>query len=269
VTGRLGALAAAFQGEVQRRAARAILIATGAGLLAVFALGASVLPSGLSSSLLLSYGLFLLVFGIVLAALLLQGFGGPFGDALAVAGWARLDAEERRRAAGAGRIPRSPAEARDWLAAHPDPAAHQPQRLSAQIMAGDLAAARQTLATYPSATPIERFEIVDDGWFLDFLEGRSPSLVPLEAAADELNEEGQRTFAAVVIATLRAHQAAAAGQDWVSPLAAERGRLAHRADGIVGSHYVVGTWTIVMVAASVMAGLALLIGRATGIWPSG
>jgi hypothetical protein len=269
VSGRLGALAAAVTAEVQRRARRAFLLALGAGLLAVFALGASFLPVGITANLLLDYGLFLAVLAVSLAGLLIQAFSGRVGDALAVAGWARLDAEERRKAAGAGRIPRSPAEARAWLADHPPAAVSPSHRLSAQILAGDLAAARATLAAYPSATPLERFEVLDDGWFLDFLEGGQPDLGPLQEAAAELSAEQERAFAAVVIATLRAHEAAAVGGDWIAPLAAERQRLGDRAAGIVGGRYVAATWTLVMAAASILAGLALLVGRATGVWGTG
>jgi hypothetical protein len=269
VTGRLGALAAALSAEVQRRTRRAFLLATGAGLLAVFALGASILPRAFASNLLITYAVFLGAFGATMAAMLIQGFTGPFGDALAVASWTRLDAEDRRKAEGAGRIPRSPAEAQAWISAHPDPAMFQPQRLSAQIRVGDLAGARQTLAEYPSTTALERFEVLDDGWFLDFLEGADPPLAPLEAAADELSEGWERDFAAVVIATHRAHQASVHGGDWIAPFAAERGRLGSRAAGIVGTRYVVAIWTLYMASASVMVGIALLIGRATGVWGSG
>ena len=269
MSGRLGALSAAVSAEVQRRSRRAFLLALGAALLAVFALGASILPEGIATNLWLTYAVFLAVFGITLALVLLQQYSGAVGDALAVAGWARLDAEERRKAAGAGRIPRSPAEARKWLAAHPDPATFQGPRLSAQILAGELEAARATLATYPVATPLERFERLDDGWFLDFLDGGSPDLAPLAEAAGELTTDDERTFAAVVIATLRAHAAVAAGTDWVGPLAAERARLGNRAAGIVGARYVAASWTLTMAIASVLVGIALLVGRATGVWGSG
>jgi hypothetical protein len=266
VSARFGALAARISAEVQRRTLRAFLIGLGAGMLAVFAMGASILPDGITTNLLLAYGVFVAAFGITLALLLVQAFGGAFGDALAVAGWARLHAEERRKAAGGGRIPRSPAEARAWLAASAGTAALPAHRFSVQILAGELGAARETLGAYPTATGLERFEILDDGWFLDFLEGRVLDLVPLEAAAAELGTEEERTVAAVAIATLRAHAAAAAGSDWIGPLAAERARVAGRADGIVGARYVVASWTLTMAVTSVMVGFALLVGRVTGVW---
>jgi hypothetical protein len=266
VSDRFGALPGAFSAELQRRVRRAFLLALGAGLLAVFALGASILPGALSTDLLLSYALFLATFAGSLALFLLRELGGPFGDALAVAHWARRDAEERRAAVGAGRIPRNHAEARAWLAAHPDPEALQSQRLSAQVMAGDLAAARATLATYPSDTAFDRFERLDDGWFLDYLEGGEPSLATLEEAAAELTDERQRTFAAVIIGTLRAHAAAASGGDWISPLARERPRLGEQAAGFVGSRYVLFTWTVLVAIASGLVGVALTVGRATGVW---
>ena len=269
MTNRFGALPAAFSAELQRRVGRAFLLALGAGLLSVFALGGSILPDAYSTNLLLAYAVFLAIFAVALGVLLLRELGGRFGDALAVAGWARSDSEERRRRIGAGRIPRNPNEARAWLAAHPDPATFQPQRLSAQVMAGDLAAARATLLTYPTATALDRFEVLDDGWFLDFLEGGSPPVAPLEDAAAQLTDEQDRTFAAVIIATLRAHLAAATGGDWISPLAEQRQRLGGRAAGFVGSRYIVVTWSVLVAIASGLVGVALVVGRVTGVWASG
>jgi hypothetical protein len=266
VTSRLGALSAAFSAELFRRVRRAFLLSLGLAMLAVFALGASILPDAYATNLLLAYGVFLAVFGGALAVTLLRELGGPFGDALAVALWSRREAEQNRRAAGAGRILRNPEEARAWLAAHPGhgmPAA----RLSAHVMAGDLVAARATLDTYPIATTSDRFEILDDRWFLDFLEGGMPSLDPLEAAATEIEDPRERTFAAVMVATLRAHAAAASGADWVSPLAGERARVGDRAGGIVGARYVVVSWTLLMAIASALVGVALGVGRISGIWP--
>jgi hypothetical protein len=269
VSGRLGALAAAVSADVQRRSLRAFLLALGSGLLGVFALGASILPDGIVTNLLFAYAVFVGIFGVSLALLLIKAFSGAFGDALAVAGWARLDAEDRRRDAGGGRIPRSPGEARGWLAAHPVDSTLPAHRFSAEILAGELEAARKTLEAYPSTTELDRFEILDDGWFLDFLQGRVLDLDPLETAAAALGAEAQRTFAAVAIATLRAHAAAVAGIDWIPPLAAERQRVGSRADGIVASRYIVASWTLTMTVTSVMVGFALLVGRATGVWTLG
>lgn len=78
MSGRLAALATAVTGEVSRRSRRAFLLALAAGLLANFAFGASMLPSEFTANLLLAYALFLGAFAIVLAAVLLQQFGGTF-----------------------------------------------------------------------------------------------------------------------------------------------------------------------------------------------
>jgi hypothetical protein len=266
VTGRLGALAATVAADVQARSRRAFLLAIGAALLASFALGASIVPVAIAGNLLLSYAVFVGAFGAALAAALLAQYGGTFGDALAVAGWARLDAEERWRRLGAGRIPRSEAEARSWLDAHQDQTVLQPQRLTAQLFAGDLEAARTTLARYPSATAFQRFDALNDAWFLDFVGGELPALHGVEAAAREVEDPDERLRTEVSVAMLRAHTAVAAGGDWVPPLASLRPLLGSRAGGVVGTRYVMTAWTLLMTITTAMVGVALLVGRVTGVW---
>lgn len=266
MSGRFGALAAVVTGEVQRRSNRAFLLALGAGLLATFALGASVLPTEITSNLLVSYGVFLGAFGLTLLALLYAQFGGQFGDALAVAGWARLEAEDRWRRLGAGRIPRSPAEATAWLQQHGDLTTLQPQRLSAHLMAGDLAGARGALATYPLATPYERFDAVNDRWFLDFMDGELPPLDEVETMAAALQDADERRQAIVATATLRAHAAVAENRDWVAPVAAVRGELGDAGSGIIGARYILPAWTMLMAISALLVGGALLLGRLTGVW---
>jgi hypothetical protein len=266
VSGRLGALGAAFTSEVATRSRRAFLLALAAGLLAAFALGASVVPIEISANLLIAYAAFLGAFALTLAAVLYQQFRGEFGDALAVAGWARLDADQRWRRLGAGRIPRSPAEAQRWLREHPDPLTLQPQRLSSSLLAGDLDGARAALGAYPLETPFQRFDAVSDRWFLEFLEGQLPPLDDVEAAASNLEDEADRRQAAVAIATLRAHTAVAQGADWVRPVASVRPVLADAAGGIIAARYIIPAWTASVAIAALLIGIALLFGRISGVW---
>ena len=266
MSGRLGALAAAVTDEVRARSRRAILLAVGAGLLANFALGASILPIAYTTNLLLGYGLFLGTFAIVLAAVLLQQFGGSLGDALAVGGWSRLEAEARWRALGAGRIPRSPAEAQKWLSDHPDPEALQPLRFAAMLLTDDVAGARAALETYPLDTAYERFGAKADRWALDFAEGALPDLAGVEARAAELTDPHEQRQAAASLAILRAHAALARGNDWVPPMAAARPLVGEAADGIIGARYVLPAWTMPVAIAAALIGVALLFGRLTGVW---
>jgi len=266
VSGRLAALATAVTDDVSRRSRRAFLLALGAGLLANFALGASILPSAFTANLLLAYALFLGVFAMVLAAVLLQQFGGQFGDALAVGGWSRLEAEARWRGLGASRIPRSPAEAQKWLRDHPDPDALQPQRFAALLLAGDLAGAKATLETCPADTAYERFGIESDRWALDFVEGAIPDLARVEALAAEISDPHEERHAVTTMAILRAHVALAEGSEWVPKMAAVRPLVGDAADGIIGARYVVPAWTMSMAIAALLTGGALVLGRLTGVW---
>jgi hypothetical protein len=266
VSGRLGALAAAVAGEVATRARRAFLLALGAGLLAVFALGGSILPVEVAANLLLTYVLFLGVFALALAALLMQQFGGAFGDALAVGGWARLEAEARWRRHGAGRIPRSPEEGRRWLDAHPDTTTLVAERFSAQLVCGDLVAARGTLENRPIDTPYGRFDVASDGWFLDFVDGAIPPLDDVVRLSGDIVDPSERRVADAALATLRAHEAVALGGDWVAALAGGRAQLGDAASGIIGSRYILPAWTVSVAIAALLIGGALIVGRATGVW---
>jgi hypothetical protein len=88
-------------------------------MLAVFSLGASFVPVEIAANLLLSYVVFLYVFGIVMAYGLIGIGGARYRDALAVGDLAhRRTIAEWRRTTG-GDPPRSPAEAEAWLAANP------------------------------------------------------------------------------------------------------------------------------------------------------
>lgn len=259
-------LAAVFQQEVYRRVLRSFLVALGASLLAAFALGGSIVPIAIAGSLKITYGLFLAVFGTALAIMLVTQFGGDFSDALAVVVWARLRAQDHWRELGAGRIPVRPEQAEAWLAAHPDPSLLQPQHLSAQLTAGRRDEARRSLAAYPVATPYERFDQLVDGWFLDFVEGQEPSFEAVEAAAAAVDVDDERRQAAAGVALMRAHLEAASGADPYPPLAAMRPLLGDEAAGLIGSRYVMRTWTFLMVLATGLVGIALLLGRATGVW---
>lgn len=261
---RLNALARQFDREVQARARRSLLVALGAGLVAAFALGAAFIPVEVSGNLLLTYAVFLAPFAIVLAVMLLGQFSGPFGDALAVATWGRLHAEDRWKRLGAGRLPRNRQEAQAWLAAHPDEDAFQAQHLSARLGVGDLAAARATLPHYPTETPAQRYELASDAWFVAFLAGEALPLEAVTEAAAAVDDEPE--WAAVGLATTLAHAAVASGGDWMRPLAEVRPLLGPRADGLVGTRFILATWTVYMGAAAVMVGIALFIGRSTGIW---
>jgi hypothetical protein len=264
---RFAALGALVNAEVQRRVRRAFLLALILGLGAVFAFGGSILPVSITSNLLLSYGVFLATYGAVLALALLWGFGSQFGDAMAVVGFARLDFEARwREATGERRIPRTADQAREWLGRHAADEGQLVQRLSVQALAGDTAAARVTLSRYPATTGHDRFEAASDAWLIDFLEGETPSLSHVDSAAASIQEPEARAHAAANVAVLRAHRAVAEGADWVAPLAAARPLVGERASGIVASRFVVSAWTLQMAGAAAFVGVALLVGRLTGVW---
>jgi hypothetical protein len=266
----LRSVAETIGGEWDRRLRRAVLISAGAGLLAVFALGASVLPTWLSAAvsydLRIAYLAFLAVYGITLAYLLVRATADPYGAALwtaevsragTIAAWQRVTGERR--------LPKTVRDAVAWLGSHPETDTNRPQRLMVQISAGDLAGARDTLSRYPTGTPFERYWRAADAWFLDVLEGGTPSLDPVEAEVARVEVPAERAHAESGVAVLRAHREMLSGRDWIAPLAAARPLVEGHTDDTLRVKLIVGAWTTFMAVAAGMIGLALLAGVATGI----
>lgn len=252
--------------EWPRRVRRAVLIATGAALLATFAFGASILPSALTGNLLLGYLLFLAVFGIALGVALLQQTGGEYRRALIVGEFARRDAwRSWQDVVGEDRPPLNADEAAAWLARHTGPEL-APQRTYAHILTGDTAAARVSLADYAMATPEERCDRAGDGWIIDFMDGHISDMVRLDEAAAAIPDATRRGLAVSANAMRRALAAATTGGDWIGPMAAAYPAVAPFATDDFRASAVVKIWTAGMAVASAMVGVALLVGRFTGVW---
>jgi hypothetical protein len=252
--------------EWPRRLRRAILVACLVALLAVFAFGASVLPSAVTGNLLLGYLVFLAFFGVVLALSLLYQTGGDYRRALIVGELARQSAWRLwADTVGDPHPPLDGDEAATWLAGHPGPELPS-QRAYALLLTGDVDAARALLPEYPTATDYERHDRDADEWVMDFMEGRAGALEPLEESAAAIQDPERRAVAVAGMAIRRATAAHAAGGEWIGAMAAVYPEVAGRAtdDWRVGA--VVRVWTIGMVAASAMIGLALLFARVTGVW---
>ena len=79
-----------------------------------------------------------------------------------------------------------------------------------------------------------------------------------------IDDPALRAHAESGLATLRAYDAAAAGVDWIAPLAAAHSRVGAFADDTWRAQMVVRIWTRHMAIASVMVGVALLVARLTG-----
>ena len=252
--------------EWPRRLRRAILVACLAALLAVFAFGASVLPSAVTGNLLLGYLVFLAFFGVVLALSLLYQTGGDYRRALTVGEFARQNAwREWAETVGDERPPLSAEEAAAWLTSHDGPELAA-QRAYAHLLTGDVDTARALLPRYPNGTDHERFEREADEWVMDFMDGRAGPLEPLERAAAAIEDPDRRAAALVGSAIRRATAAHAAGGDWIAPMAEAYPLVAGRVTDEWRVGVIVRVWTIGMVAASLMIGAALLFGRLTGVW---
>jgi hypothetical protein len=252
--------------EWPRRLRRAVLLACLGALLAVFAFGASILPSAVTGNLLLGYMVFLGIFAIMLALSLLYQTGGDYRRALTVGEFARQNAwREWKEAVGEERPPLTQDEAVAWLASHPGRDLPG-QRAYAHLLTGDVDAARALLPEYPRRTDYERYDRDADQWLMDFLDGRAGALEPLEQAAAAIEDPERRAAAVAGAALRRASAEHAAGGGWIGPMAAAYPLVAGRAtdDWRVGA--IVRVWTIGMLVVSAMIGAALLFSRMTGVW---
>jgi hypothetical protein len=235
-------------------------------MLAVFSLGSSIVPVEIAANLLLSYLVFLCVFGIVMAYGLIGIGGARYRDALAVGELAhRRTITEWRRTTG-GDPPRSPAEAEAWLAANPETELNRRQRCSAHLRAGDLVAARETLDRFPRETPFDRYWLESDRWFLSFVEGELPDPAPMVAEVAAIETPELRAHGEAGLATALAHRAAAQAHDWIEPLASARPKVADYVDDARVLRVEIVAWSLLMAIASGLIGVALLVGRLTGVW---
>ena len=263
---RYWALYHAVADEWTRRMRRAILLATLGALLAVFTFGASILPSAVTSNLLLGYLVFLGIFAIVLALSLISQTAGDYRKALTVGEVARHSTwRSWQQATGEAHPPLSRDEAVRWLASHPG-SDLPPQRLYAHVLLGDVDGARGILADFPQGTDEQRYDREADEWVLDFMEGRISDLERLEQAATSLQDPEARAVAMSGAALRRATAVHASGGDWIGPMAAAYPAVASLGgdDWRIGA--VVRTWTVGMLIVSALIGAALLVGRLTGVW---
>lgn len=256
---RYWALFHAVVAERGRRIRSAVLISSIAGLVAVFALGASVLPDALSDNLLIGYLVYLGVQGVVLALALLRVTGGEYRRALMVGEFARRSSyADWERATGEPAPPLTPESAAEWLARHLDPGDLLMQRLHAQINVGDREGAHATLARYPRDTAEQRYAHASDTWFLAFLDGSDAAPDQVAALAAVVEDPDVRSRAAAALATLRAYLEAARGGDWITPTAAAYPAVEGRITDEWRASTVVRTWTLAMAVTSALLGAAWL-----------
>jgi hypothetical protein len=237
-------------------------------LVAVFGLGASILPEAVTGDAVAAFVTYVVTDGLVLALVLIQTTGGDYRRAVTVGEFSRRATLRRwKEATGEAVPPSTPEEASAWLASHADDVTPLPQRLHAEVNAGDLAAARRTVDRLPRETAADRHTHAADAWSLDFLEGRAGDLEPVAQLAAKIEDQLERGEALVVTAMYRASAAAAAGGDWIGPMAAA---YPHAAPYVDDNEWriplVVRVWVMNMLAVSVIAGLALLVWRALGTW---
>jgi hypothetical protein len=268
--GRYWALYHAVVNERGRRQRNAMTAGMLAGLLAVFAYGASPLVDASSNDLVPGFLLFLGVQAVVLALALLRLTGGDYRKALMVGELARRASYASwKEATGEDVPPLSPEDAAGWLARHPEADRLLPQRLHALINVGDRDGAHATLARYPLDTAAERYSHASDAWFLAFLDGSDAEPVQVEALATELDDAEARARAQVSLATLRANLAAARGGDWITPMAAAYPAVEGRITDDWRAANVLRPWTMTMAVSSVIVGVAYLAWRwlVPGFWP--
>jgi hypothetical protein len=233
-----------------------------AGVLAVFAFGASILPDAVTGNALTGFLVFLLAQGVALALALLRLTGGDYRRATVVGEFVRRASFDAwKEATGEDSPPLSPAAAADWLARHPDDAEAPVQRLHALVNVGDRDGAHATLARYPRDTVDQRFSHASDAWFLAFLDGSDAEPAEVDSLANSLDDPDSRARAQAMVATLRALRAAARGGDWVPPLAAAYPAVEGRITDDWRWANVVRPWTLTMAVSSVIVGVAILAWR--------
>jgi hypothetical protein len=186
--------------------------------------------------------------------------GGPRGEVLDVIAWTAQEAQREWTAASPGStVPRSPTQARRWLAGHPETEANRPQRLAAALMAGDLAGARETLGRYPVGTAFERHQRAADGLGVDLVSGRTLIAGEIGAAYVDLGSE-HLEHAITCRALTEAFAAVLSDGDWRAPLVRARRDLPPEAAGLGRRQ----AWLLLVGA--IVGTCGLLVGATAAVW---
>lgn len=168
----------------------------------------------------------ILVTSLVAGVSLHRSLRGRLGDAIDVLTWGAREAQREWAGASpdAAGVPRTPVKAQEWLASHPETPENLPQRLTAQMMIGEVEAARDTLSRYPTDTAYKRHRRAIDELTIDVIEDAPLLARKFEVASADLGDE-HRLHAVVCLAAFKAFVAALSGGDWLGTLAAARPAL--------------------------------------------
>jgi hypothetical protein len=173
----------------------------------------------------------LLLFGATFGIVLWRRLGGELGTFLDVIHWSDRESQQEWETAAPGtRVPRSPREARRWLADHPETDANRTRVLAATVMTGEVERARAILERYPSSTAFERHERAADAIALDLVSGREVPVPELDAAYSEIWEE-HRVHALRCRSMMEGVAAVLSGGDWHAPIIRAVHVLPHDAVG--------------------------------------
>lgn len=260
------ALRDAVLAEGQHRQRRAVLVPALGALLAVFAFGASVLPDWITGNLLLGYLVFLAAYGLLALLVLLRLYGGDYRRAVSVGELARAASERHWRERTGAAAPMTVQAAADWLASHPDESAMPEETAYARLMMGDLDGMRRAVALYPRESDADRYLVASELAVLDMLEGRPADVEHVARLAAAVQDPERRAAGVASAAVLGAHAAVLAGRDWIAPLASAYPAVRADLDERWRLRVIVASWTVQMAIAAALIGLALLVGRLTGVW---
>lgn len=163
-------------------------------------------------------GALVVAYAAILGIVLWRILGGPLGAVLDVIVWTARDAQREWTATSPGSsVPKSPIQARKWLATYPETDANRPQRFAAALTAGDHSRARETLGRYPVGTSFERHQLAADRLSLDLVAGQTVTTSEIGAAYAELGPE-HGVHAIICRASIEAFAAVLSGDDWRTPL---------------------------------------------------
>ena len=261
------ALSAAVSGDLQYRVRLAVTLGAGAALIAWLLNGFLLLERAPTlADAALGGG----AFGIVAIVAFSVGLlGAPQRRrALEAIYWAsRVSAQRYRAATGDPRVPATPAQARAWLARHPERDETRGPRAFAELVVGNLVAANQLAAGLPTGTPMERFERMGALAMIRLVEGQEPDLEPMRLLTRELVDADDRLHGDLDLALIEGLAAAADGRDWVPAMMALRERIGARADGALVRAVWIPILGLLLMAAALLSlgayGIRLLVS-----WPS-
>lgn len=158
-------------------------------------------------------------------------------------------------------VPRTQGQVRKWLAANPPSDRNRSVRVSAQLLVGDIAAARAEQLTRPKGSVADRVDATLDDWLIEIWVGGDAPLATGDELVADVSDDERRTHALRDLLMLRAMDRAHRREEWQPYFLHLREVIGSAADGYLWRRF----WPLITVAVAILYALGVLFASIGGI----